>query len=241
MGVEVTPADRSSTGGWDPLIRFPLVPVAAAMLPDGKVLTWAAFKNDRFAQNTTAETVTATYDPASEEITEFTVTKTNHDMFCPGIATLGSGAIVVTGGDNAEKTSIYDPDAAEWLPGPDMTIPRGYQATTLTSEGKVRDAMLECRWSHARHYAQSATMSEYLIASSALFKLRTETEFLQLSRVAQILGCVSQLLRKLPNWATQPALALCAESIHTSQYVSTGVHGGRLLEWRRQRQGCRDL
>ena len=37
MGVEVTPPDRSSTGGWDPLIRFPLVPVAAAMLPDGKV------------------------------------------------------------------------------------------------------------------------------------------------------------------------------------------------------------
>ena len=109
-----------------------------------QVLTWAAYRNDRFGQNKTAQTVTATYDPASEKITEFTVTKTFHDMFCPGIATLGSGAIVVTGGDNAEKTSIYDPDAAAWMPGPDMTIRRGYQATTLTSEGKVRDVMHEC-------------------------------------------------------------------------------------------------
>ena len=57
--------------------------------------------------------------------------------FCPGITMLGSGAIVVTGGSNAEKTSIYEPGTG-WLPAPDMKIPRGYQSSALTSDGLVR-------------------------------------------------------------------------------------------------------
>jgi galactose oxidase len=72
-----------------------------------------------------------------------TVTNTNHNMFCPGISMLGSGAIVVTGGSTAEKTSIYTPGQG-WLAGPDLNIPRGYQGQTTLSNGKVRTPPSVC-------------------------------------------------------------------------------------------------
>jgi galactose oxidase len=100
------------------------------------VLTWSA--NDQFTfGGSIPETETATFNPATGTVTAKTVTNTNHDMFCPGISMLASGEIVVTGGNNAEKTSIYSPSQSAWMPGPNMNIPRGYQASTLLSTGEV--------------------------------------------------------------------------------------------------------
>jgi galactose oxidase len=104
-----------------------------------QVLTWSAFSPTNFGGNTgAAKTVTGTYDPASGAVSSATVTVTNHDMFCPGITMLGSGDIVVTGGSNAEKTSIFDVLTNKWRPGPNMIKPRGYQASALLSTGEVR-------------------------------------------------------------------------------------------------------
>lgn len=100
------------------------------------MLTWSAYRDDAFAVGRVAQTQTATYSPGGG-VSAFTVTSTNHDMFCPGITMLGNGAYVVTGGDNAEKTSIYEPGDG-WVPGPDMNVPRGYQSSCLTSDGRVR-------------------------------------------------------------------------------------------------------
>jgi hypothetical protein len=83
------------------------------------------------------QTITATVNPANGLVTSTTVTNTNHDMFCPGISMLGNGDIVVTGGDVAEKTSIYSAKEDAWVPGPDMNIPRGYQSSVTLSNGEV--------------------------------------------------------------------------------------------------------
>jgi galactose oxidase len=91
---------------------------------------------DRFAVSRDAQTQTATFDVASGDVSQLLVDNTNHDMFCPGISATGAGSIVVTGGDNAEKTSIYVPGEG-WVPGPDMNIPRGYQASCTLSDGRV--------------------------------------------------------------------------------------------------------
>ena len=123
-----------------------------------QVLTWSAYSVQDFGVDRVAQTQTATFDPGAppaDSVTAFTVTNTNHDMFCPGITMLGSGAIVVTGGDNAEKTSIYDVDADAWMPGPDLNIARGYQASCLTSDGKVRHPRNASRSSHTQRSAQS--------------------------------------------------------------------------------------
>jgi galactose oxidase len=127
---------QSKTGGrWTPPIGFPLVPVAAALLPNGKVLTWSSYAPDNFGGS--GQTITATYDPATGVVTQRTVTATNHDMFCPGIAILPDGRVLVAGGDDSANTSIYNPATDAWTAGPRMNIPRGYQADVTLSDGRV--------------------------------------------------------------------------------------------------------
>ena len=58
-------------------------------------------------------------------------------MFCPGISALPDGRILVNGGNDSAKTSIYNPATDAWTTGPPMTIPRGYQASTTLSDGRV--------------------------------------------------------------------------------------------------------
>ena len=44
-----------------------------------------------------------------------------------GISALSDGRVMVTGGNSDYKTSIFDPVANDWVIGPQMNIPRGYQ------------------------------------------------------------------------------------------------------------------
>ncbi|KAF2729751.1 galactose oxidase [Polyplosphaeria fusca] len=129
-------APSPSKGLWQNTVDFPIVPAAAAMLPNGKVLLWSSFALDNFG-GTSGFTQTAIYDPATGVVTPRTVTNTQHDMFCPGISATFDGRIVVTGGDNAAKTSIYDYSSDAWIPGPDMKIARGYQSTAIASDGRI--------------------------------------------------------------------------------------------------------
>lgn len=71
-----------------------------------------------------------------------------HDMFCPGMSSLGDGRLVITGGSNAERTSIYDPVTNEFSAAANMQIPRGYQSSTILSNGKV--FTIGGSWSGAR-------------------------------------------------------------------------------------------
>ena len=60
--------------------RMPIVPVAAANLPDGKVLTWSAYDRFAFGGNR-GKTYTAIFDPATNTSQELLVSNTQHDMF----------------------------------------------------------------------------------------------------------------------------------------------------------------
>jgi galactose oxidase len=123
-------------GSWSAPVGFPLVPVAAALLPNGKILTWSAFQTDAFSGGR-GRTVTATYDPATGVVTQRTVTETGHDMFCPGISVLPDGKILVSGGNDSGKTSIYDPQTDAWTTGPVMKTARGYQSSVTMGDGRV--------------------------------------------------------------------------------------------------------
>ncbi len=124
------------SGTWGAPVGFPLIPVAAAQLPNGKILTWSSFKADDYVGGT-GQTITATYDPATGVVTQRTITDTGHDMFCPGISTLADGRILVTGGNDSRMSSIYDPKTDAWTTGPEMTTPRGYQASATLGDGRV--------------------------------------------------------------------------------------------------------
>ena len=53
------------------------------------------------------------------------LSRTILDMFCPGLTYLPDGRLMVTGGSNSEKTSIYDPQVNRWNSDTNMNIPRG--------------------------------------------------------------------------------------------------------------------
>jgi galactose oxidase len=125
-----------SKGLWINTVDFPIVPAAAAVLPNGKVLLWSAYRIDTFSGGT-GLTQTAIFDPTTGISTQRTITNTQHDMFCPGISVDFNGRVIVTGGNDAAKTSIYDPTADAWTAGPNMQIARGYQATATCSDGRI--------------------------------------------------------------------------------------------------------
>lgn len=123
---------------WSPVIAFPIVPVAAANLPDGKVLTWSAYAPDNFGDdNAWGRTYTALFDPATMTATSRLVSETGHDMFCPGTSLLPDGRLLVNGGSSSQKTSIYNPANNSWSTGALMNIPRGYPGNTTLANGTV--------------------------------------------------------------------------------------------------------
>jgi len=130
------PAPAPSKGLWINTVEFPLVPVAVANLPNGKVLVWSAYARDNYG-GANGYTQTAIYDPATGQSTSRTVTNTAHDMFCPGISMDFNGRIIISGGSNAGRTSIYDPSSDSWTTGPTLKITRAYQSTTTCSDGRV--------------------------------------------------------------------------------------------------------
>ncbi|QUC20982.1 uncharacterized protein UV8b_05223 [Ustilaginoidea virens] len=132
------PTPYSGKGKWGPTIDFPTVPVAGTVDPfTGQVLIWASYSYDNLMGSTGDRVFTSIWDPATNIVTPKVVDNTDHDMFCPGISVDGSGKMVVTGGNSAKKTSLYDYRAQTWIPGPDMNTPRGYQATAALSNGNV--------------------------------------------------------------------------------------------------------
>ena len=123
--------DPAIVGEWGPTIGFPLIPVAAALLPDNEMLVWSSDQDDNYSW--ADYTQTAILNLTTGVVSQDTVTNTDHNMFCPGVAILANGDVMVTGGDTDNKTSIYDPVTNSWTAGPPMNIGRGYQGMTLLS------------------------------------------------------------------------------------------------------------
>jgi galactose oxidase len=125
-------------GKWGPTINFPIVPVSASLEQHTwSVLTWSSYNDATFTGDSGGQTWTATYNPYTQSVSDRLVVNTQHDMFCPGLSLDFNGRSVVTGGNNAQKTSIYDPSADVWIAAPNMKIPRGYQASCTISDGRI--------------------------------------------------------------------------------------------------------
>ncbi|MEM9933578.1 MAG: PA14 domain-containing protein [Bacteroidota bacterium] len=123
-------------GQWTDIIQMPIVSVATANLPNGKVLTWSAYDRFAFGGNR-GRTYTVIFDPETNQSEEFLISNTGHDMFCPGIANLPDGSVVVTGGSSSPKTSVFDPFTNAWVNSDNMNIPRGYHAMAALPDGNV--------------------------------------------------------------------------------------------------------
>ena len=120
---------------WGEAIALPLVPASAANLPDGRLLLWSA--DERFDFNYVSQAYTAIFDPVSGQVSEKFINHLGQNLFCPGTTNLPDGRILVNGGSQAPRTSLYDPVTGNWSVGAQMNIPRAYQANTLLRDGSV--------------------------------------------------------------------------------------------------------
>ena len=126
-------------GQWGHTVNFPLVPVGAFIDPiGGKVITFSSYAHDSFGQGVTDHTtLTATWDPTAYKISHRHVRKTHHDMFCPGMAFDVDGRMLISGGESADKVSIYDPTKDDWTSVAPMKIARGYQGSVTCANGHI--------------------------------------------------------------------------------------------------------
>ncbi|RYU59959.1 DUF1929 domain-containing protein [Methylolobus aquaticus] len=138
-----TLAIANPRASWGNLINLPLVPVAVSNLPDGRVLGWSAGAELYFevpAWGEPAQTQSVVIDPSTGDWSQYRVSNTNHDMFCPGTSNLPDGRLLVSGGSSSRRTSIFNPFeslADPWIRGRQMNINRAYQGNTVLSTGDV--------------------------------------------------------------------------------------------------------
>ncbi|PVH89432.1 copper radical oxidase [Cadophora sp. DSE1049] len=135
-----TPSNPAVKGTWGNLIRLPVIPVAGYVVPEfpssSRMLIFSSWGPDAFG-GASGLTQFADYNFNTGEVSQRTVANTKHDMFCPGMSSLEDGRMLISGGSDAAAVSLYDPKTNTFAKGPEMKIPRGYQTSVTTSEGKV--------------------------------------------------------------------------------------------------------
>jgi len=135
-GPAPTPTQRNQVGLWSSVIAWtPHIPVTAATLPDGRLLTFAS--NQRTTFPVGAEfSYAAVWNPATGVFTE--INNTRHDMFCGGTAMLPDGRVVINGGRNTTRlSSIFDWRTNQWIAIPNMNDGRWYNTSVALTDGSV--------------------------------------------------------------------------------------------------------
>ena len=136
--------DPGVVGRWSAVKPVAVVPVAEAMLPNGKILMWDSV-GDAPSETYSDHTYTraAVYDPVTDTSKRVDVKGVN--VFCAGFVQLANGNVFVAGG-NADKnlsgsraTHTFDWTTETWTRGPDMQDGRWYPsvANSPTDEAVI--------------------------------------------------------------------------------------------------------
>ncbi|MCB1275758.1 Ig-like domain-containing protein [Prosthecobacter sp.] len=138
----VSPAEFATKGSWSAVIPWtPHIPVTAAMLPDGRLLTYASNQRTTFPDGPQF-TYAAVWDPATGQFTE--INNGRHDMFCGGLSLLQDGRLLVNGGNGINGTtalaSLFDWRTNEWIPAQTMADGRWYNTSIALPNGEVLTA-----------------------------------------------------------------------------------------------------
>ena len=136
VAAAVAPTDRNRLGDWSGVIAWtPHIPVSAATLPDGRVLTFASNQRTTFPSGPEF-TYAATWNPTTGQFVEFN--HPSHDMFCGALVMLPDGRVLVNGGRNTTvRSSIFDWRNNTWTRTPDMNDPRWYNTSVALPNGRV--------------------------------------------------------------------------------------------------------
>jgi YVTN family beta-propeller protein len=127
---------RISLGEWGNVIPWtPHIPVTAATLPDGRLLTFSSNQRTTFPVGNEF-TFAAVWNPRTGSFTE--INNPRHDMFCGGTAMLQDGRVVINGGRNTTRlSSIFDWRTNQWSALPNMNDPRWYNTSVALVDSSV--------------------------------------------------------------------------------------------------------
>lgn len=139
MVADVAPDQRALMGEWGPVINWPHIPVSAANLPDGRILTWASNLPDEFPEGP-EYTYAATWNPQTGEFIQ--VHHDGHDMFCAHQVMLENGKVFVNGGRaHVRTTSVFDHETNSWTIIDPMKNGRWYPTSVALADGRVLTAI----------------------------------------------------------------------------------------------------
>ncbi|MBY0399709.1 NPCBM/NEW2 domain-containing protein, partial [Myxococcota bacterium] len=126
----------AAMGTWGPVIAWPEIAISAAVLPDGKVLTWSSNEIDDFRNFGPTFSHASVFDPANS--TFVTADNNFHDMFCAGVSTLENGTIVASGGNPSDRrASAFNPATRVWSPLTNMIDLRWYSVNATLPNNTI--------------------------------------------------------------------------------------------------------
>ncbi|MEM7293951.1 MAG: hypothetical protein AAF420_11230, partial [Pseudomonadota bacterium] len=137
--VPLASANPSEDGQWSGVINWPHIPVSAASLPDGKILTWSARELRRFPHNNNDKHTHYTiWDPESGGF-DSSIHNT-HDMFCAHVSMLEDGRMMANGGNGggqSPEVSLFDYQGNNWNRVENMQRGRWYPTSLAMPDGGV--------------------------------------------------------------------------------------------------------
>ncbi|MEZ4330288.1 MAG: NPCBM/NEW2 domain-containing protein [Myxococcota bacterium] len=129
-------AAPAAVGVWGPVIPWPEIAISAAILPDGKVLSWASYDVNEFRLAGPTFTHASVFDPTNNSF--LTVDNNFHDMFCAGVSTLENGTIVAAGGNPSDRrASAFNPATLSFSPLANMIDLRWYNVNATLPDNTV--------------------------------------------------------------------------------------------------------
>lgn len=136
--VRRSPAEA---GQWGPILPWPQIPVSAANLPDGRVLTFSG--SERTTWPRPERTYSSIWDPNTGEFED--LFQAGHNMFCAHLAMTELGQVFVNGGRNqlnSPWTSLFDYRENRWTQIENMASGgRWYPVTNALPNGEVITSM----------------------------------------------------------------------------------------------------
>ena len=126
-------------GKWSDIIEWPHIPVTAANLVNGQILTWAASQKTSFPGGLDF-TYASRWNPLTQNFIENN--NTLHDMFAGYPVLLEDGRLLINGGNNIDrKTSIFDYRTNVWSESDNTHRGRWYPTSVALPSGEVFTAL----------------------------------------------------------------------------------------------------
>ena len=138
-----TSSEALHLGAWSGLIPFPVIPIHAHLLTNGKLLFWDRHIHEA-GEEDADETQPWVWDPNTGSFTE--TTHPGLEVFCSGHSFLADGRLFVAGGHlehdgvGLPSSFVFDPATNVWTRMADMNAGRWYPTNTTLGDGNVLTA-----------------------------------------------------------------------------------------------------